>query len=1393
MQQPNFPSLHLLHSMGLSTLLILTTWNLGAFSASGQSITVTPDGTGTVITIDGSTYHIEGGTQTGANLFHSFQDFGLSPGEIADFFSQPNIINIFGRVTGGNASIIDGLIRANPNLYLMNPAGIVFGANASLNVGGDFFATTADQICFEDVCFNSVGLNDYASLLGNPTTLGFLQSQPGSLMNAGTLEVLKGKSIHLSGGTVVNLGQIAAPGGIATVAAIPGERRVRLNQPGSLLSLNVTDEVLTTGIEPLALPELLATAPEHLQAKAVSASLGNVAIGGEIIAEHIDLYAAGQVTPGNPNLIKGKTRVTRFSERGENPNQAVFIDRRADNPEDLLYGAEAGTVTQIIEKDEKGIAVVSEQLAVISEAVGELDSVAIVAEGNAGNFWLGSQWITAENIADYQTQLQTWSNTLTENADILLYSCFTALGATGEALIASIANFTGADVSASVDATGSANYGGDWQLETNIGEIEASNPFTAQTVGNWEGKLLTHTVDSSADDGSGGTTLREAIAAATTGDMVVFDSARTVILNGTEIAWNNTKDNLTIEGNGSTVDGNNVSRVFNISANNATINDLTIQNGTVGGTDSGAGILHSGSGTITLNRATISENSTMFSQGRGGGIHSTGNLTLNSSMISGNSTGQHGGGIYGNGTITVNNSTISGNLTFDFGGGMYGRGTTIVTDSIISGNSAYYGGGIANTGVLTVTNSTISENYSLYGGSIFGLGASSNITVNSSTISNNSAVIRHGAGLYNSGGTLTVNSSTLFGNSIFAAGGAIGNVNGNLYINNSTISGNSAGYFGGAIQSGNGNITITSSTIAFNVADANNNGIGDGGGISFFGTGTHRIGSSIIANNIDLGGESPDIDGNLTGTVHNNLIQSTLGSTGIPANGNIIGQDPLLGPLANNGGATQTHALLPGSPAIDAGNNSGVAATDQAGQPRISNGTVDLGPFEFQVTGDSPSLTPEITNEMIPLDFTPLEPLNALKLAKTATNSRDRVADFLANSQICEAAAALDNYYTQEFNQHFGRFQVTQPKTCAELQQRLPDDAALLYLFAQTDKVHLISLRSEGEPMHYERPIPRMAIVEQVTGLQQAITNPVLRRSEQFLAPAQTLYQWVVEPLLSEFAAHDIRNILFSLDEGVRTLPIAALHNGQEFLLEDYQTTLIPSLSLTPTHHSRLANASVLALGISAFEQFAPLPAVPVELASIKEQFPSTASLSEAQATLVNFQRQLQQSPSQVVHLATHGNFRPGQMQNSYIQFWDGRLNLAQIEQVDWSMADVELLVLSACQTALGDKAVEYGFAGLAVQAEAGAAVAGLWSAHDAATLALMSEFYRQLSLGLPKGEALRQAQLALLNGTVRLENKQLIGVSKDIPLPQALQELGDRTFWHPYYWSAFTLIGNPW
>ncbi len=139
-----------------------------------------------------------------------------------------------GRVTGGNASIINGLIQVtggNPNLYLMNPAGFLFGSNASLNVPGAFTATTANGISFGNSWFNAIGTNNYSVLLGNPTGFAFSMSQPGAIINAGNLAVGNGQNLSLLGGTVVNTGQLTAPAGQILLTSVPGQNWVRLSQP----------------------------------------------------------------------------------------------------------------------------------------------------------------------------------------------------------------------------------------------------------------------------------------------------------------------------------------------------------------------------------------------------------------------------------------------------------------------------------------------------------------------------------------------------------------------------------------------------------------------------------------------------------------------------------------------------------------------------------------------------------------------------------------------------------------------------------------------------------------------------------------------------------------------------------------------------------------------------------------------------------------------------------------------------------------------------------------------------------------------------------------------------------------------------------------------------------
>lgn len=306
-----------------------------------------------------------------------------------------------------------------------------------------------------------------------------------------------------------------------------------------------------------------------------------------------------------------------------------------------------------------------------------------------------------------------------------------------------------------------------------------------------------------------------------------------------------------------------------------------------------------------------------------------------------------------------------------------------------------------------------------------------------------------------------------------------------------------------------------------------------------------------------------------------------------------------------------------------------------------------------------------------------------------------------------------------------------------------------------------------------------------------------------YKAIGQRLYQLLIEPIEADLAADNADTIALSLDSELLGLPIQALNDGEKFLVEKYAVAVVPSFGLTDIGYTDIRKRSLLAMGSSVFKDQAALPAVPVELSTISTNNGQGRSLLNDQFTVNNFIQTFQeiiqesQRPG-IIHLATHGEFAPGNYLDSYIQFNDQRVSLPEFRQIaeklGWGSAETapELLVLSACRSAVGDPIAELGFGGLAVASGAKSALASLWYVSDLGTLALMNEFYAALQLNPVKSQALQQAQLNLLKGSTQLRSGKLILASgRVIDLPGELSQVPDQDFTHPYYWSAFTLIGN--
>ena len=353
---------------------------------------------------------------------------------------------------------------------------------------------------------------------------------------------------------------------------------------------------------------------------------------------------------------------------------------------------------------------------------------------------------------------------------------------------------------------------------------------------------------------------------------------------------------------------------------------------------------------------------------------------------------------------------------------------------------------------------------------------------------------------------------------------------------------------------------------------------------------------------------------------------------------------------------------------------------------------------------------------------------------------------------------------------------------------------------APNDQLELMVVNLTGEPVRKRQWGITRAQVEAASGtLREQITSQFTSAS-QYLEPAQQLYNWIVRPISSALEEQQVESIGFVMDTGLRTMPLAALHDGEHYLVENYSLGLMPTFSLTDFKAQEdvvdvdFKTARVLAMGASRFANQPDLPAVSAEVSLITQgKWEGDAFLNE-DFVLENLQTQIKGQDYGVVHLATHASFESGDMEKSYIQLWDEKLALDDIGDLGLNEANIGLIILSACNTALGDRASEYGFAGFAVTAGSQSALASLWPVNDEGTLGFMSQFYDELRQAPVRSEALRQAQIRLIQGEVGIDSGVVYdAIGDEIAVLPSLAESGRWDFSHPFFWSAFTMIGNPW
>jgi len=409
----------------------------------------------------------------------------------------------------------------------------------------------------------------------------------------------------------------------------------------------------------------------------------------------------------------------------------------------------------------------------------------------------------------------------------------------------------------------------------------------------------------------------------------------------------------------------------------------------------------------------------------------------------------------------------------------------------------------------------------------------------------------------------------------------------------------------------------------------------------------------------------------------------------------------------------------------------------------------------------------------------------------------------------------------QELNQQFNQF-ASSPTILALLDQLSPRvlrqtvaldqldglrnnlatlHAVLLYPLILEDRLELVITTPNSPPLRRTVPVERAELNQAIVQFRQALNDP----NSDPKPIAQQLYQWLIAPIEADLQQANAQTIIYAPDGQLRYLPLAALHDGEQWLVQRYRINNITAESFIEFQSQPAVAPRVLAGAFAdpnlrysvpvgqTTEEFTGLPFAGQEVESLVALLTHATTFIDRDFNQSNTQQYL--NASNIVHFATHAALVPGTPEDSFILFGDGsRANVTDIGS--WSLQNVDLVVLSACETGLGDNLGNgEEILGLGYQFQsrgAKAVIASLWQVSDGGTQVLMDAFYAALESGNSKTEALRQAQMALITGNYTVSDdpsRGIVGWQLD---PAATQlSSTSHSLSHPYYWAPFILIGN--